>query len=59
MLKVTKSESDATWIENNISTLNDGLVLLDAIPTRCDYYDIKMEQYLTRLYDFLIKLFYE
>ena len=46
MLKVTKSESDATWIDNNINILNDGLLELDAVPARCDYYDQKVTKYL-------------
>lgn len=48
MLKETKSESDSTWIENNIYVLNDGLLMLDTVPARCDYYDKKVEQYINQ-----------
>gem|GEM_PF-6864421 len=47
-LKVTKSESDATWIEDNINLLSEGLVQLDAVPGRCDYYDKEVAKYLTK-----------
>ncbi len=47
-LKVTKSESDATWIEDNINLLNEGLVQLDEVPGRCDYYDKKVATYLNK-----------
>ncbi len=46
MLRKTKSESDATWIDNNIATLYDGQVMLDKVPSRCDYYDEKITRYL-------------
>lgn len=39
ILKDTKSESDSTWIADNINTLNDGLVMLGTVIHRCDYYD--------------------
>ncbi len=48
MLKGVKSESDSTWIENNIAILNDGLLMLDSVPQRCDYYDRKLAEYLER-----------
>lgn len=47
MLKVTKSESDATWIENNSNLLTYGLEALDAVPSRCDYYDEQVAKYLS------------
>lgn len=46
MLQETKSESDGTWIDNNIAILNDGLIMLGSIPSRCDYYDNKIIKYL-------------
>ena len=46
MLKEAKSESDCTWIDNNIVILHDGLTALDSIPDRCDYYDNKVIKYL-------------
>lgn len=46
MLKTTKSESDCTWIDNNIAILNDGLLELDDVPNRCDYYDAKLSKLL-------------
>lgn len=48
MLKTIKSESDALWIENNILILNDCLIKLGIIPSRCDYYDTKVSKCLTQ-----------
>jgi hypothetical protein len=48
MLKETKSESDSTWVENNIGILNDGLIILESVPGRCDYYDKQVAKYLDK-----------
>lgn len=44
MLREVKSESDGTWIDNNIGLLNDGLIMLNSVPHRCDYYDAKVAE---------------
>lgn len=46
MLKEIKSESDITWVSNNITLLNEGLTTLKSIPNYCDYYDQKIARYL-------------
>ncbi|MCC2624154.1 MAG: hypothetical protein K0R14_27 [Burkholderiales bacterium] len=51
MLKITKSESDVTWLDDNINLLIDGREALNSVPGRCDYYDKKVSAYLARQAD--------
>lgn len=46
MLGEIKSESDNAWVDSNIVILNEGLLMLDDIPNRCDYYDAEVLKYL-------------
>src|SRR5579863_1336246 len=45
-LQTTKSESDVTWLDDNINLLMDGRESLSTVPGRCDYYDKKVSEYL-------------